>query len=696
MIFKHNLKNIYSNKTIFLFGIFILFCSNGFAETNNEIFLSSALKEKYLSLNSIMGNPVFSSQEKVIQESSETENKQIFSLTKAPLEYSNLVEVQDPVDQYGLFEITFNLNKTFSGQDLFNPDVIDVNGVFTSPLGVTSVIPAFWNQDYIVSNPTYESYTATGSPHWKIRFAPSEAGVYSYYITMEDSEGLVQSGVMTFTSNTSSGKGFVRVNPSNTKYMKYDNGEDYIPMGPNVAFMDTMPDNLDGTAYQKYFYEKLGPTGVNWTRFWMADFSRNCLEWSSGHWSYFYDGIGIYSLKAAYRVEKIIESARDNGIAMQLVINYHGAYSSWVNARWDDNPYNADNGGPVPADEPQEFFTNSTAKDFHKRRLRYIVARYGAYTNILCWELFNEVQYAGKSGFMGNWTNSFTVRSNITDWHDEMADYLKSIDPFQHLVTTSSDRDYFSQIWNLDNIDLVQIHDYSDPSSDRDISIREWVDDLRTHGKPVLVAETGGDDEDGFNTSTYTGTTNDKNHMIQGTTFHNAIWAGALSESCAANWWWGNYLEADSSSGRVAPDFPLYDVHYPPLKLFLSGETMADYGLSNSSLTKPSSVEAFGLASSERAFVWVRDGNNALGSGYGPGNLSPTRTMSGITITIPELSDQEYQIDIYDPWSSSAPTSSFETVSGGSGLSITLPDFQKDTAFKVYPKPASINLWLVY
>lgn len=70
--------------------------------------------------------------------------------------------------------------------------------------------------------------------------------------------------------------------------------------------------------------------------------------------------------------------------------------------------------------------------------------------------------------------------------------------------------------------------------------------------------------------------------------------------------------------------------------------------------------------------------------------------MSGIAITIPELLDQEYKVEVYQTWSISVPEIFFETASGGEGLSFTLPDFQRDIAFKVYPKPAKVGCWLTH
>ncbi len=36
-----------------------------------------------------------------------------------------------------------------------------------------------------------------------------------------------------------------------------------------------------------------------------------------------------------------------------------------------------------------------SAKELFKQRLRYLVARYSAYRNLLAWELFNEIQFVG-------------------------------------------------------------------------------------------------------------------------------------------------------------------------------------------------------------------------------------------------------------------------------------------------------------
>ena len=61
---------------------------------------------------------------------------------------------------------------------------------------------------------------------------------------------------------------------------------------------------------------------------------------------------------------------------------------SMFEGQWPVNPYNTVNGGP--AKTPADFWTDPTARALYRRRLRYLVARYGSQTSIAFWELWNE------------------------------------------------------------------------------------------------------------------------------------------------------------------------------------------------------------------------------------------------------------------------------------------------------------------
>ncbi len=159
-------------------------------------------------------------------------------------------------------------------------------------------------------------------------------------------------------------------------------------------------------------------------------------------------------------------------------------FSENVNSNWSDNPYNASLGGPLT--KPEEFFYNETAKKFTKNLLRYIVGRWGYSNNLFAWELFNEVQ------FTGNHPNqSAQWKKAVISWHDEMSRYLKSIDPFQHITTTSASDEQLKQMGDLEALDVLQFHIYDTQLAQK---LEEKSNEIKTainYGKPVLCGEFG-------------------------------------------------------------------------------------------------------------------------------------------------------------------------------------------------------------
>ena len=102
-----------------------------------------------------------------------------------------------------------------------------------------------------------------------------------------------------------------------------------------------------------------------------------------------------------------------------------------------------------------DFFVNTKAKNQYKDRLRFIVARWGYSPSIGAWEFFNEIdnmQFSDKDHPIN--------AASIVNWHDEMSAYLKQIDPYQHLVTTSISHRDLKGLNDIANIDFNQKHIY--------------------------------------------------------------------------------------------------------------------------------------------------------------------------------------------------------------------------------------------
>ena len=218
-------------------------------------------------------------------------------------------------------------------------------------------------------------------------------------------------------------------------------------------------------------------------------------------------GLGRYDLRNAAYFDDLLDLAGRGGIYVMLTINNHRELldrDMWGPGQWPANPYNAANGGP--AKMPIDFFTDPTARKFHERRLRYLVARYSAYTSMMCWELFNEQE-------------NTRLKNIPDDWNQQMAEYLHRIDPCDHLVSTSASLP--GSVWKMNAMSITQSHLYGDGKTSE--LIMPAVDAPRKNAifnKPHLIAEAGisfakpdsAFDPDG-----------------KGTSLHNTLWASTMS-----------------------------------------------------------------------------------------------------------------------------------------------------------------------
>jgi hypothetical protein len=458
------------------------------------------------------------------------------TIAGAQTEITSISQNAGTIGRYEKFELTFTLPESYSNP--FDTDIVDIMVTFTKPDGNSVEVPAFFYKEYDENASGY--FINERNLCWKVRFAPSQLGVYAInQITIIDHNGtdIIDPGV-TFTCIESGEKGIIRADSRDPYYMRYDNNETYIPIGHNVCWW-----NENGTSQWEDTFEKMGNAGENWTRIWMTHFWQGTtLEWRAN--KQYYGGVGVLSMPIAWRLDRIIESCDQNDIAIQLVLQHHGQFSTTTNENWSDNPYNikyaATDGGFL--NTPDEFFTNAEAKRITKYKYRYIVARWGYSPAILAWELFNEVQ------FTDGWNND---QASVVNWHDEMSAYIRSIDPFKHPVTTSSHGSGFENIWNLPDINLIEVHYYG---TDTINTFEQTARGLAGFNKPVIMGEFG----------TGTGGQADP----EGLELHNGIWSSFLVKSSAHLWWWDNFIDPCN----------LYGV-FTPLAIYAANENLADYNL---------------------------------------------------------------------------------------------------------------------
>ncbi|NIJ54589.1 T9SS type A sorting domain-containing protein [Dyadobacter arcticus] len=433
-------------------------------------------------------------------------------------------------------ELSFGVDQTYAQPN--DPEIVAVDAEVTLPGGSTLIVPCFFfvPVTFQESSPTFWNATENDAQkQWKLRYSPTVPGAYSVRVRINDG-ATTWSAPIAFNVTQGNAKGFVRIDSDNKQFLRFDNQDPYYPVGHNLCWNS-------GTLtkfYDDWITDRLAPNRVNWTRYWLTDFARQALEWSPSHWSGWYGGLGAYSQKAAGLLDDVISSHEANGIYMQLVLQHHGQFSTNVNPEWDGNPYNTANGGFLS--QPGDFFTNAQAKEQTKKLYRYIVARWGYSQAILSWELFNEVEFTGGTD------------AGIDAWHDEMSQYLKSIDVNRHLVSTSSGGDDSTIPLMEDNVDMdvLQWHTYSNQIEK---AIYTRIPAFAALGKSTMNGEFG----------TGIAYPTDGSHPDNwGDHVRKAMWISMMSASPAMFWFWDTYIEIKNLSSV-----------FKPLATFLEGVDLA-------------------------------------------------------------------------------------------------------------------------
>jgi hypothetical protein len=415
------------------------------------------------------------------------------------------------IGTYQISEWIIDPGRTYDNP--FDPDQISIDATFTGPGGRQLVVPGFWSapfQPQVTPNGT-EHWVQTGPGQWLVRACLPDAGDWQMRVAARDKDGTRNSDPLTFHVDRSDSPGFIRRAPDNTRYLQFDSGAPYFAVGLNIGWPGRR-----GSADDEAWFARLAENGGNFARVWLCA-NRSMIESNK-------TGPGRYDLAASAYFDRVLRLAAERRIAVMLTFQNHSQLldeTHWGPGDWPRDAYNAANGGP--ATRPVNYFDPGPARTLFKRRLRYLVARYGAFTNVLAWELWNEQDLA-------------KVPIPL-DWTREMADELHRIDPYQHLVTTSFSGPGDKETWSLPSIDLTQRHLYGDEGNLHD-TVSSYVKAGRENdafGKPFLLAELG---------IAWQGPDSKYDPAGLGTNVRNGLWSAALAGGFGGGctWWWDNYV----------------------------------------------------------------------------------------------------------------------------------------------------------
>lgn len=393
----------------------------------------------------------------------------------------------------------------------YNPEEVDVYAEFYYQLGDKWFGPVRTNGFYYIDykrNKKANDWREVKTDHnFRVRYAPPVVGKYKCFVTaiINQKDTLVNSEFK-FTCVDSDNKGFVSVG-KNKRYLNVGD-EPFFPVGQNLTGPNKKTLSIEWGNYvappNMYddFYElmnELSDNGANYFRYIVS-------PWQS---EIEFEHLGYYGnrMTNAWEFDRVLDTAK----ALDLKLHYNMAmhYSFEVpsgysmtfwdwSAKWDPlSPvykedaacwYDNDSGycyrNELDMINPVDFLSDSIAMSFYKKRIRYMVARWGFSTSIGVMELLSEANNFGEAAIVDhNTINGKTGCYRIADtahiavepyndhpeeiigdlmaWQIEMCRYIKEdLGHTQHPIAIN-----YTGTPDFENGDYTYYSDYVDIAS---------------------------------------------------------------------------------------------------------------------------------------------------------------------------------------------------------------------------------------
>jgi hypothetical protein len=308
--------------------------------------------------------------------------------------------------------------------------------------------------------------------------------------------------------------------------------------------------------------------------------------------------------------------------------------------------------------------SDTVARSYYQQRLSYIINRWGYSPDLLAWEWWNEVDLT-----------PITERALIP-WLHEMTAYLKQRDVNHHLTTNSFSVRSWSPVWKLPELDIVQVHEYSEyyPPDERDPADRVGQQLLSLTQnlpvKPILLGEFG-----------YSARDYGEDVEKTGIHLHNGLWATTFSGYAGSGmyWWWDIYIES----------YNLWS-QFKGLSNYINGVDLTQYiSFSPLQITQQGagSGQAIGLGlRGKDTMVWLRSNDYTVDASIAARDAHEPPLVEGLTLTLEKMADGRYTVYWYDPQTANwLPKADVTAV--GNVLTIPIPAFRSDLAAKIIRSP---------
>ena len=526
---------------------------------------------------------------------------------------------RNELPRYEAMEFTVEFDAEYSNP--YDLREVGLEGVFTSPDGNDMSIPGFWDGD--------------GS--WKIRFTPSQEGLWTYTIAVRDSRGnsLPHLGELNVTSSELHGwiqPGHLFDPAYSGRYFVHHDGTPFYGVGHADA-LNILIDGFDSTEGVRLF-DTMKEANENYVVWWPL-YTNSPVNSS-------YDDYSVANMKV---IDMIVKDAEKEGILLIFTIWDHPQlrddnHPSWDTGNWSRNGFSK-------LSSLDEFFVSEEAWVWQENLYRYIIARWGYSPAIGLWQTVSEI----------NGTNAL---DQTDPWHERVNAYFLANDPYRHPTTASGSGEVDWAAGHL-AMDVSQVHlyEWNEDAIGAAAHTAEWTSRMWDRAeKPNWIGEFG-----------VTGDT----HYPE--LFHNSIWAALASGAALTPAEWNS----GGAWGRMTPEM---NADISRFAQFVSDQPLAQWNPSKLEITSSDvEVRAWGLAGRDGGVLWVQDFSlegkliDEVRSGM------PLR--AGVQVNVRGLATGSYTIQPYDTWQGVYLDEIDVECAEGEACVIALPDFTSDMAFKI-------------
>ncbi len=542
----------------------------------------------------------------------------------------------------------------------FDREQVAVDAEVLRPDGRRETVAGFYYEGFLAEpNRPREILIPYGPPEFRLRYTPRIEGEHQVRLTVQTPGGKIEAPVFSFHAGPADKEyqGFIRIDPEKPLHLAHDHsGRIFDGIGLNIRTPDDLrylsmrPASIwrdEGLEVYRRMFPRLAAAGVNVVEVWMSSWWL-ALEWINDAPGF--HGVGYFNPYRAWKLDQLLRLAEEHGIYIILVLNNHGKFSTFCDREWERNPYNVANGGYL--NSPDLYFSEERARRDFKRTADYIVARWGYSPNILMWKLFSEIDLTGTS-------SRVYQQPPMREWHREMSEYLKEIDPYDHLVSTHWSSNYTrinDPISRLPAIDVPTTDAYSGAPAQVLQFFEATMHYARQIGKPTIITE-------------YGGPPGGDSAGVLSRQLRVGLWEGYFLESAITPmlWWFGFVDEHD-----------LYD-EFAALAAFVRGEDRRHL-VSSSQQIAQNNLRVRILASANRALAWGYDQTYYASAQE---NLVP-RTIDGVSLELEGMNRGEYSLEIWGG-GRARPTmvKELSLSENDSKITVEVPPFQRDFALKI-------------